>query len=201
MATPASTVVSTPATSPAVTDAAVPARNRLLTLLVTLAAALVMLVVPQTSASAHAYAPHTAATAAKWANNMLYVLNNERRAHGLAPLRMNTRLILSAHRHNMTMAWRDAMSHQLPGEAFFADRISRTGYDWRAAGENIGWNSRQTNWGLQRLQKEMYAEKAPDNGHRLNILSRSFRQVGIDVYFDQTHNKMWFTQDFGQPAA
>jgi uncharacterized protein YkwD len=69
-----------------------------------------------------------------------------------------------------------------------------------SAGENIGWNSAQNRPGLRALQLEMYREKAPDNGHRLNILDRSFRNVGIDVYFDKSHGKMWFTQDFGQPA-
>ena len=54
--------------------------------------------------------------------------------------------------------------------------------------------------GLRYLQAEMFHEKAPNNGHRLNILDRSFRNVGIDVYFDHKHHKMWFTQDFGQPA-
>ena len=67
-----------------------------------------------------------------------------------------------------------------------------------SAGENIGWNSDQTLSGVRYLEREMYREKAPENGHRLNILDHSFRDVGIDVYFDKTHNKMWFTQDFGQ---
>jgi uncharacterized protein YkwD len=145
----------------------------------------------RTSASAlHRYEVH-----------MVKLLNKERRAHGEKAIHMNKKLTLSAHRHNLTMAKADLMSHQLPGEAFFADRITRTGYNWQAAGENIGWNSNLSNAAIMSLERQMYREKAPNNGHRLNILDKSFSQVGIDVYYDATHHKLWFTQDFGQPMS
>ena len=67
-----------------------------------------------------------------------------------------------------------------------------------AYGENIGWTGSVTLTGLSQLQHEMYIEKAPNNGHRLNILSRNYRQIGIYVHYDATHHKLWFTQDFGQ---
>ena len=70
---------------------------------------------------------------------------------------------------------------------------------WTQAGTQIAFSAKER-VGMVYLEREMYREKAPDNGHRLNILDHSFRNVGIDVYFDKTHNKMWFTQDFGQPA-
>ena len=43
----------------------------------------------------------------------------------------------------------------------------------------------------------MYNEVAPYDGHRLNILNRHYRDVGIDIYMDAAHHKMWLTQDFG----
>jgi hypothetical protein len=58
----------------------------------------------------------------------------------------------------------------------------------------------QTVAGLLQLQTLMYNEKAPDDGHRVNILNPSYREVGIDVYFDAAHHTMWFTQDFGLAA-
>ena len=177
------------------------ARRRLLALLVTLALALAVLATPRFTPAADAKAPKlTAASARSYARSMLRLLNAERSAHHLRPLTMNTKLITSAHRHNLNMAKRDEMSHQLPGERFFSARISAAHYRWLSAGENIGWNSQMTVTGLRYLEREMYHEKAPNNGHRLNILNRSFRNVGIDVYFDTKHHKMWFTQDFGQPA-
>jgi uncharacterized protein YkwD len=149
--------------------------HRVITALCALAVGLCLLAAPQFTSAASAAAaasaralPKTPASARIFATAMLHMLNTERRAHHLPRLSMNAKLIHSAHVHNLAMAKADEMSHQLPGEAFFADRIS--------------------------------AEKAPDNGHRLNILDKSFRNIGIDVYFDKTHNKMWFTQDFGQHA-
>jgi uncharacterized protein YkwD len=181
-------------------------RRRLVTALTVVAlAATLLLSAAFTSSASAAVVPHTTHAltpklAATYARNMLVLLNKERALHHERALTMNTKLILSAHRHNLTMSKDNTMSHQLPGEAFFADRISRTGYKWRSAGENIGWNSDESNNGLLVLEREMYAEKAPNNGHRLNILNKNYRQVGIDVYFDAAHGKMWFTQDFGQPA-
>jgi uncharacterized protein YkwD len=176
--------------------------RRVAVLIVTVALALAALLIPR-DASAHAAAPRTritSATTAAFARQMLGLLNQERRAHGRRPLSMAWRLRESAHRHNVRMAKANVMSHQLPGEAFFATRITRTGYKWRAAGENIGWNSNLTSTGILALEKEMYHEVAPNDGHRVNILSRSFTQVGIDVFYDARHKKLWFTQDFGAPA-
>jgi uncharacterized protein YkwD len=184
-----------------------PAKRRLLTVLLALAVAVAVLATPRFSAPAgadpfhaHSAQAHSLRTAKHYARAMLHLLNKERAAHHLHKLTMNNKLILSAHRHNLAMAKANEMSHQVKGEKFFADRISAAHYKWLSAGENIGWNSEQTKSGLNYLEREMYHEKAPNNGHRLNILDKHFRNVGIDVYFDKKHNKMWFTQDFGQPA-
>jgi uncharacterized protein YkwD len=133
-----------------------------------------------------------------YANAVLRELNAERRAHHLVPLQADSHLRLSARRHNLTMARYNTLSHQLPGEATFSRRITAAGYRWTYAGENIGWNSRMTQAGVVSLEKIMYNEKAPNNGHRLNILSSKFRQVGVDVYLDRTHHKVWLTTDFGR---
>jgi uncharacterized protein YkwD len=113
---------------------------------------------------------------------------------------MNSRLITSAHAHDVEMALTDDMSHQLRGEANFTNRIARAGYRWIAAGENIGWTTLETSAGLQALERSMYNEKPPNDGHRQNILSKTYRDIGIDVYFDRVHHRMWFTQDFGRAA-
>jgi uncharacterized protein YkwD len=187
---------------PAVAAPAVKARRHLVVLLIALAIALTAFVLPQAAQSAHAATPKriTASTTAAYARTMLGLLNQERRAHGQLPIKMSWRLRISAHRHNLRMAAANTMSHQLPGEAFFATRISQTGYRWRAAGENIGWNSDISSRGLLALERAMYNEVPPNDGHRVNILSHTFRQVGIDVYYDARHHKLWFTQDFGVRA-
>ena len=96
------------------------------------------------------------------------------------------------------MARANQLSHQLPGEADFTRRIDKAGYHWTYAGENIAWNSVMTKRGVVALEKLMYHEQPPNDGHRQNILSRHFRNVGVDVYIDRTHHKVWLTTDFAR---
>lgn len=128
---------------------------------------------------------------------VLHLINAERRAHHLRPLSADHDLMLSARRHDATMAHFNTMSHQLPGEAFFADRISAAGYRYSWAGENIAWNSRISTAGALQLEDLMYNEKAPNDEHRQNILSTHYANVGVDVFIDRAEGKLWLTTDFG----
>lgn len=130
-----------------------------------------------------------------WAVKSLIV--TERAANGRPYVYMSSQLQLSARRHNLKMAGYDTMSHQLPGEPFFGTREIQAGYYWSTAGENIAWNSSMSLSGALVVQKMMYNEVAPNDGHRLNILNSHFRDVGVDVYMDWTHHKLWMTVDFG----
>jgi uncharacterized protein YkwD len=131
------------------------------------------------------------------AKHILTVLNQERAAQHLPALRMNTDLINSAYRHNVNMAGHSSMSHQLPGEKPLGDRLDAAHYHWSAAGECIGWTSDNTNTGALGIQRYMYNETAPNNGHRLIILSRAYRDVGISVITDVTQGRLWITEDYG----
>ena len=145
----------------------------------------------------------TAAEAAA-ANATMSLLNRERAANHLPALRMSAALISSAHRHNLSMAAANTLSHQLPGEPVFSTRISQAGVAWHSAAENIGYTTNRTTAGSQSLETAMYNEVAPNNGHRLNILSTSVHYVGIDVYIDARTGKLWLTEDFadvGGPTA
>lgn len=128
---------------------------------------------------------------------VLKLINYERSLHGLRPVWMSDQLRLSARRHNVRMAYWDEMSHQLPGEPNFGQREINAGYYWSYAGENIAWNSEMDKDGVLLLERLMYREKPPNDGHRLNILSTHYRNVGVDVYMDRTHHKVWLTTDFG----
>src|SRR4051812_7595303 len=81
----------------------------------------------------------SAATAAYDAQQILLLINSERRAGGLPALTWNTRLVSAAHAHNLRMAKANVLSHQLPGEASLGSRITTAGYKWRAIGENAGY--------------------------------------------------------------
>jgi uncharacterized protein YkwD len=135
------------------------------------------------------------------ANAVLSLMNTERAAHGLPALGMSTALISSAHRHNLWMAADNTMSHQLPGEPDFGTRIREAGVPWHYAAENIGWTTNRTVSGADGLETAMYNEVPPNDGHRLNILSTAVHYVGIDVYIDATHGKLWLTEDFADVSG
>jgi uncharacterized protein YkwD len=135
-----------------------------------------------------------------WASAVLAQLNSERAQNGLAPLAASGTLTGTAHAHNLLMAQTNTMSHQLPGEAALGSRISAAGYHWRSVGENVGWTTNRSQAGVMSIETQMYDETPPDDGHRLNILSTAFTQVGIDVIVDSVTGRLWLTEDFGQPA-
>jgi uncharacterized protein YkwD len=147
-----------------------------------------------TSSSSSGYA-----TRSDWANAVLSELNSERAKHGLRALKMNSKLVSAAHKHNLAMAKANTLSHQLKGEAALGSRVSAAGYRWSAVGENVAYNGRRSKDGILAVQKAMYNEKPPNDGHRKNILSKTYVDVGIDVISDSVHGKVWLVTDFGKP--
>jgi uncharacterized protein YkwD len=112
---------------------------------------------------------------------------------------MNSKLVSAAHKHNLAMARANTLSHQLKGEAALGSRVSAAGYRWTAVGENVAYNGRRSQDGVLAVQQAMYNEKPPDDGHRKNILSKTYVDVGIDVISDSVHGKVWLVTDFGKP--
>jgi uncharacterized protein YkwD len=126
------------------------------------------------------------------------LINHDRVAMGLPAYSWNNALAGGAHLHNLRMKAYGQLSHQCPGEPGLGTRITNDGIAWRAAGENIGWsNYPDPQQGVLMNHQSMMAEKPPDDGHRQNILSTSFKLVGIDVLVD-AHQNVWLTEDFAQ---
>ena len=140
------------------------------------------------------------ASRSDWAAAVLDRLNAQRASHGLPALRSNAKLVAAAHAHNLKIAAADQLSHQLPGEAGLGERISAAGYSWSAVGENVGVSTDRSPAGVLSLQDLMYNETPPNDGHRRNILSPSFTEVGVDVIEDTAHGKVWLVTDFGRPS-
>ncbi|GCE24396.1 CAP domain-containing protein [Dictyobacter kobayashii] len=124
------------------------------------------------------------------------LINQERAGAGLGPLQWSSQLVQSAHQHNMNMAAANQLSHQLPGEAYFADREKQAGVNWVAAAENIGVGYGDPTTAAVGLNQAMFGEQPPDDGHRRNILSTSCTMVGVDVLVDTQHSRVWLTEDF-----
>ena len=138
-------------------------------------------------------------TRSDWADAVLSELNSERAKHGLRALKMNSELVSAAHKHNLAMAKANTLSHQLNGEAALGSRVSAAGYSWSAVGENVAYNGRRSEDGVLAVQKAMYNEEPPNDGHRKNILSKTYVDIGIDVISDSVHDKVWLVTDFGKP--
>lgn len=135
------------------------------------------------------------------AQQVLVQINDARATIGLPALTMSAGLVRSAASHNKTMSNGCGLAHQCPGESDLGQRINAQGVTWTAAGENIGQGGPEPNTGAaivsmaQQLTADMLAEKPPHDGHRKNILSKSFTHIGIALYRD-SKGTVWMTQDF-----
>ena len=110
----------------------------------------------------------------------LCTLNAERDRYGLRPLKLNKKLSKAARRHARDMVRRDYFAHDSLSGGTFVDRIRRAGYlnganSW-SVGENLAWGAHQR--AAPRAITESWMNSA---GHRANILSASFREVGIGL--------------------
>ena len=124
-------------------------------------------------ANANANPNDIALAAAKHAT--LCLLNQERRGHGLRPLRDNGRLNLASQRHARDMSQRNYFAH---GD--FVGRIRKARYlagasGW-TVGENIAWGS----WDLA-TPANIVDAWMHSAGHRANILNGRFREIGLGV--------------------
>src|SRR3954471_12695734 len=122
-----------------------------------------------------------AALGAKTANHVtLCLLNQQRRAHGLRALKLDSKLGRAAGGHAHDMVNRHFFAHNSLNGASFSSRIKRTGWtrarrSWTVA-ENIGWGG-----GTLATPRAMVSAWMHSAGHRANILSRSFRMIGIGI--------------------
>jgi uncharacterized protein YkwD len=119
---------------------------------------------------------------------VLCLVNQQRNARGLPSLRASGRLNGSAQRWTGAMVSSGIFSH---GEDF-ALRISATGYDWRAAAENIA-----TGYATPTAVVDAWMGSL---GHCQNILDPAFRDVGTGVAAAAVGPMVGagtWTQDFG----
>jgi uncharacterized protein YkwD len=132
---------------------------------------------------------------------VLTSINRARAEAGLPGYTITAGLHRSAGRHNEVMAAGCGLSHQCPGEPPLGERESDAGVHWTSAGENIGEGGPVPDSPEAIAQmalvltKDMLRERPPDDGHRRNLLSGTFRHIGIAIFRDR-HGTVWMTQDF-----
>ncbi|RSM54872.1 RNA polymerase subunit sigma-70 [Actinoplanes sp. ATCC 53533] len=127
-------------------------------------------------------------------------INAARAGEGLAPLSLDQNLSKAAALHNQLMSGDCGLEHRCPGEGDIGERFSAQGVRWSSAGENIGYG-----WAgaadaaivgaANGLCDSMLAEVPPEDGHRKNLLSKSFERIGLSVV-RESNGQVWLTQDF-----
>lgn len=106
-------------------------------------------------------------------------LNAVRRAHGLAPLRVSSRLAAASAQHSGEMARVGYFSHDSAGGGAFWARVKRFyprgGFRYWSVGENLLWYSPDVD-AASALRMWM---QSPE--HRANLLAARWREVGVSA--------------------
>ncbi|MET8763781.1 sigma-70 family RNA polymerase sigma factor [Lentzea sp. NPDC004782] len=133
---------------------------------------------------------------------VLAMINDARAAQGLPALTVDPALVTAADRHTKAMMSNGCgLSHQCDGESGLGERDTAAGVRWSTVGENVGMGGpvKDTVDAISKmalnLTRGMLDEKPPNDGHRRNILSKSFTRVGIVVVRD-ARGTVWMTHDF-----
>jgi uncharacterized protein YkwD len=103
---------------------------------------------------------------------------------------VDDRLTAAARKHSADMAARNYFDHTTPEGVDFATRISREGYAWSGAGENIAKGQRDAHVVMTAWMNS--------DGHRANILNCGYKNIGVGLAYDAQKTPLW-TQDFASP--
>jgi uncharacterized protein YkwD len=115
--------------------------------------------------------------------------NAERQAAGLESLALSPRLSDAAQSYSQVLASGACFDHACGGVPNFADRIGQAGYTgWTALGENIAAG--------YPTPEAVVAGWMASPGHRANILSPNYAEIGVGVVSGGRYGTYW-TQEFG----
>lgn len=117
---------------------------------------------------------------------MVDLVNKERISRGLKPLIFNTKLREVGRAHSADMFNRGYFSHYSPEGKSVADRSLKLEVDFLVIGENLAYAP-----SLELAHKGLMNSE----GHRANILSEDYGQIGIGIMDGGAYGKM-FTQVF-----
>ncbi|WP_396327201.1 CAP domain-containing protein [Hydrogenoanaerobacterium sp.] len=120
-------------------------------------------------------------------NRVVELVNKERTSRGLSALTANSKLSDVATLKSQDMADLNYFDHTSPTYGSPFDMMKQFGISYTAAGENIAM-------GQPTPEKVMEGWMNSD-GHRKNILSSSFTQIGVGVVKNSNGQYIW-TQMF-----
>src|SRR5215213_5035997 len=129
----------------------------------------------------------------------LCLLNNERAAQGLRPVAEVPDLTQPSRAYSARMVAESFFAHESPDGGTLVDRLTSVGYiapdgDW-TVGENIAWGQ-----GNLSTPRSITAAWMASPGHRKNILTGEFTEIGLGVVTGTPGDTSWgatYTTDFG----
>ncbi len=115
--------------------------------------------------------------------------NAERKKQGLSDLKPQSKLMQIARQHAANMAKQNKLDHELDGKNVM-DRLKETGYVLSRVGENIAWNQKNPTMAVTGWMNS--------EGHRQNILTPEFQDIGVAVARNGKGERFW-VQVFARP--
>lgn len=103
--------------------------------------------------------------------DLLKLVNEARAADGKQPLKMNAKLVAAAEFHANDMKNNNFFSHTGSNGSSVSNRVQDQGYSWSRVAENIANG--------QRTVQEVHNTWMNSSGHRGNILSANYTEIGM----------------------
>lgn len=125
-----------------------------------------------------------------YAQEILNLVNAERKKAGVAPLTLSEELNRSATVKSKDMANQNYFSHTSPTYGGLTQLLSAQGIRYSYAGENIAMG--------QRGPEAVMNAWMNSSGHRANILNSNFTQLGVGYAANKNGTPYW-TQHFTRP--
>ncbi|HEX6743529.1 MAG TPA: CAP domain-containing protein [Solirubrobacteraceae bacterium] len=133
----------------------------------------------------------------------LCLLNQQRATNGIGPLVENAALSTASAGYSQRMVAQGFFGHESPDGGTLVERLTAVGYlggdDAWVVGENIGWGQASL-----ATARSMVAAWMNSPGHRENLLSADYTQVGLGLALGTPTDQTWgatYTTDFGAGAA
>ncbi len=121
---------------------------------------------------------------------VVQLINAERQSAGLSALVLSPQLSEAAQSYSQVLASGTCFHHTCGGVPNFADRLGQAGYTgWSAIAENIAAG--------YPTPAAVMAGWMASSGHRANILSAEYNEIGVGVVSGGRYAKYW-TQEFGR---
>jgi uncharacterized protein YkwD len=120
---------------------------------------------------------------------MVDLLNADRAAAGLVPVRVDSRLMAIARARSVDMATRHYFSHTQPDGRNVFDILTAQHITWYGAGEIIAWNNYPT---LELSTGNANSQWMNSPGHKAIVVSTTLNYIGVGLAIDaSTGKKLW----------